>query len=49
MSCILSAHEKSAEHIYIFHEWKELDIRLAFQNTIDGDALAKSVAGVDYS
>lgn len=35
ISSILSAHEKSTEHVENFHKWKKLDMRLPSQNTID--------------
>ena len=44
MSSILSAHEKSIEHIESFDKWKELDVRLASQNTIDAQNQRKLAA-----
>lgn len=36
---ILSNHEKSGSHITCFHEWKELELRLNQNKTIDEDNL----------
>ncbi|XP_065650236.1 zinc finger MYM-type protein 1-like [Hydra vulgaris] len=39
MSAILSGHEKSSEHLANFHSWKEFELRLRNNKTIDAEHL----------
>ncbi|XP_065658168.1 zinc finger MYM-type protein 1-like [Hydra vulgaris] len=39
MSAILSGHEKSSEHLANFQSWKEFELRLRNNNTIDAEHL----------
>ncbi|XP_065651141.1 zinc finger MYM-type protein 1-like [Hydra vulgaris] len=44
MSAILSGHEKSIEHLANFQSWKEFELRLRNNNTIDAEILKRLIA-----